>query len=261
VSAATRGAAIEVLADPEAVARRAADTFASAAQEAAAARGAFTVALSGGDAPRPFFAMLARQQFAQKIPWRRVYLYWGDERCVPPDSEQSNYGMANELFIRHVPVPDENVQRMRGEDDHEEAARAYERLLPQPPALAAHSHADLPVLDYVLLGLGPDGHTASLFPHSPALAVEDRLVVVNEGEGTGKRLTVTYPVINAARRVVFLVTGAAKAGIVAEVLEGLRAPDAVPAQAVGPVHGSLTWLLDEAAASELSGRGAVASPG
>jgi len=255
VSAATRGAAIEVLPDPEAVARRAADVLASAAQEAAAARGAFTLALSGGDAPRPLYALLARQLFTQKIPWRRVYLYWSDERCVPPDSEQSNYGMAHELFIRHVPIPDENVQRMRGEDEPEEAARAYERLLSQPPALAAHSQADLPVLDFVHLGLGPDGHTASLFPHSPALAVEDRLVVVNESEGTGKRLTVTYPVINAARRVVFIVTGAAKAGIVAEVLEGLRAPDAVPAQAVGPVHGSLTWLLDEAAASELSGSG------
>ena len=109
------------------------------------------------------------------------------------------------------------------------------------------------VLDFVHLGLGPDGHTASLFPHSPALAVEDRLVVVNEGQGTGKRLTLTYPVLNAARRVLFIVTGAAKAGMVAEVLEGLRAPDAIPAQAVSPVHGSLTWLLDEAAAGELSG--------
>jgi 6-phosphogluconolactonase len=108
----------------------------------------------------------------------------------------------------------------------------------------------------MLLGLGGDGHTASLFPHSPALTVSDRLVVVNEGQGTGKRLTVTYPVINAARRVVFVVTGAAKAGMVAEVLEGLRAPEAVPAQGVAPVHGALTWLLDEAAASELSGRGA-----
>ena len=252
MSAASRGAAIEVLPDPEALARRAADLFASAAQEAAAARGAFTVALSGGHAPRPFYALLARQQFAQKVPWRRVYLYWGDERCVPPDSERSNYGMAHEAFIRHVPIPDGNVQRMRGEDEPEEAARAYERLLSQPPALAAHSQADLPVLDFVVLGLGPDGHTASLFPHSPALAVEDSLVVVNEGEGTGKRLTMTYPVLNAARRAVFIVSGAAKAGIVAEVLEGLRAPDAVPAQAVGPVHGSLTWLLDEAAASQLS---------
>ena len=246
---------VEVVGDAAAVAARGADLFALLAQEAAAARGAFAAALSGGETPRALYRLLARQQFAQKIPWRRVHLYWGDERCVPPDSERSNYGMAHEAFIRHVPIPAENVYRMRGEDDPDEAARAYERLLLQPPALAAHSQADLPVIDFVLLGLGGDGHTASLFPHSPALAVEDRLVVANEGEGTGKRLTVTYPVLNAARRVVFVVTGAAKAGMVAEVLEGLRAPDAVPAQAVAPVHGGLTWLLDEAAAGELSGRG------
>ena len=244
---------IEILPDVAALAERGADLFALAAQEAAAARGAFTVALSGGHAPRPLYALLARQQFAQKIPWRRVHLYWGDERCVPPDDQQSNYGMAYEAFIRHVPIPPENVRRMRGEDEPEEAARAYERLLSQPPALAASSQADLPVLDFVLLGLGPDGHTASLFPHSPALAEEGRLVVVNEGQGTGKRLTVTYPVLNAARRVVFLVGGAEKAGMVAEVLEGLRAPEAVPSQAVSPVHGTITWLLDEAAAGELSG--------
>ena len=247
--------AIEVLPDVAAVALRGADLFALAAQEAAAARPAFTAALSGGHAPRPLYALLARQQFTQKIPWRRVHLYWGDERCVPPESKDSNYGMARDAFISRVPIPDDNVHRMRGEDDPDEAAASYERLLSQPPALPSTSKADLPVIDFVFLGIGPDGHTASLFPHSPALAVEDRLVVVNEGEGTGKRLTVTYPVINAARHVLFVVTGAAKAGIVAEVIEGLRAPEAVPAQGVAPVHGSVTWLLDEAAASELSGRG------
>ena len=243
---------IEILPDAKALAERGADLFAFAAQEAAAARGTFTVALSGGQTPRPLYALLARQQFAQKIPWRRVHLYWGDERCVPPDDEASNYGLAYETFIRHVPIPAENVRRMRGEDDPEEAARAYERLLSQPPALAASSKAELPVLDFVILGLGPDGHTASLFPHSPALAEEERLAVVNEGQGTGKRLTVTYPVLNAARRVVFVVSGAAKAGMVAEVIEGLRAIEAIPAQAVAPVHGAVVWLLDEAAGSELS---------
>ena len=246
---------IEVVGDAAAVAGRGADLFALLAQEAAAARGAFVVALSGGETPRALYRLLARQQFAQKVPWRRVYLYWGDERCVPPDDERSNYRMAHEAFIRHVPIPAENVHRMRGEDDPDEAARAYERLLSQPPARAASSQADLPVIDLLFLGLGADGHTASLFPHSPALAVEDRLVMPNEGQGTGQRLTVTYPVINAARRIVFVVSGEDKAGMVAEVLEGLRVPDAVPAQAVSPVHGSVTWLLDEAAASGLSGRG------
>ena len=249
------GVSIEVVGDATALAARGADLFALLAQEAAAARGAFVAALSGGETPRALYTLLARQQFAQKVPWRRVHLYWGDERCVPPDDERSNYRMAHEAFIRHVPSPAENVVRMRGEDEPDDAARAYERLLSQPPARARSSTADLPVIDLLFLGLGSDGHTASLFPHSPALAVEDRLVVPNHGEGTGRRLTVTYPVINAARRVVFVVSGAAKAGMVAEVLEGLRAPDAVPAQAVAPVHGTVTWLLDEAAASELSPRG------
>ncbi|HMK92358.1 MAG TPA: 6-phosphogluconolactonase [Thermoleophilia bacterium] len=245
---------IEVVGDAAAVAARGADLFALLAQEAAAARGAFTAALSGGETPRALYRLLARQQFAQKVPWRRVHLYWGDERCVPPDDERSNYRMAHDAFIRHVPIPPDNVHRMRGEDDPDEAARAYERLLSQPPARAASSAADLPVIDLLFLGLGADGHTASLFPHSPALAVEDRLVMPNEGQGTGQRLTVTYPVINAARRVVFVVSGEGKAGMVAEVLEGLRVPDAVPAQGVAPVHGSVTWLLDESAAGGLGGR-------
>ena len=242
---------VEVLKDADAVARRGADLFAATAQEATAARGAFTVALSGGETPGAMYRILAHQVFTQKIPWRRVHLYWGDERCVPPDSERSNYRLADESFIRHVPIPPDNVHRMRGEDDPDQAARAYEKLLLTPPARPAHSPASLPVLDLVLLGLGADGHTASLFPHSPALTVEDRLVVPNEAEGTGARLTLTVPVINAARHVVFVVTGAAKAGMVAAVLEGPRRPPAIPAQLVAPAKGTLIWLLDEAAAAEL----------
>jgi 6-phosphogluconolactonase len=225
--------------------------FARAAQAGAAARGRFAVALSGGETPRALYKLLARQQFSQKVPWRRVHLYWGDERCVPPEHEHSNYGMAWDAFIRHVPIPAENVHRMRGEDPPEEAAQAYDREL---RGLAAQSkpRVDIPVFDLVLLGLGADGHTASLFPHSDALTVEDRFAVATEAPDGSSRLTVTAPVLNAARRVWFLVSGAAKAGMVAEVIEGLRVPRAVPAQGVSPVHGTLTWLLDAAAADELS---------
>ena len=247
---------VEVLKDADAVARRAAELFAAAAQAATAARGAFTVALSGGETPGAMYRILAHQSFTQKVPWRRVHLYWGDERCVPPDSERSNYRQAAESFIRHVPIPPENVHRMRGEDDPAQAALDYEKLLLAPPARAEHSPASLPVLDLVLLGLGADGHTASLFPHSPALTVEDRLVVPNEApseaEVKGPRLTLTVPVINAARHVVFVVTGAAKAGVVAAVLEGPRRPTTIPAQFVAPGKGTLIWLMDEAAAAELS---------
>ena len=242
---------IEILSDGDALAARAADLFAQAAQEAAAARGRFAVALSGGASPQPLYRLLARQQFTQKVPWRRVHLYWGDERCVPPDDAASNYGLAERLFIRHVPVLAENVHRVHGEEGAERAAAAYEQEL---RALAARERpvSELPVFDLVLLGLGADGHTASLFPHSPALEEVERLAVATEAPGGSPRVTVTFPVIGAARRVWFIVGGADKAGMVAEVLEGLRVPKAVPAQAVAPVKGSLSWLLDEAAASELS---------
>ena len=242
---------IEILPDEDALAARAADLFAQAAQEAAAARGRFAAALSGGASPQPLYRRLARQQFTQTVPWRRVHLYWGDERCVPPDDPASNYGAAERLFIRHVPIPPTSVHRVHGEEGAERAADAYEEEL---RALAARERptSELPVFDLVLLGLGSDGHTASLFPHSPELEEVERLAVATVAPDGSPRVTVTYPVIGAARRVWFLVSGAAKAGMVAEVLEGLRVPKAVPAQAVAPVKGTLTWLLDEAAAAELS---------
>ncbi len=243
---------IEVLTDADAVAQRAASLFVLAAQESAVARGAFTVVLSGGSTPRALYAQLARQTVSVKIPWRRVHLYWGDERCVPPEEPASNYGMARETLISKVPIPPENVHRMHGEDEPEAAARAYEQEILTPPARAAAHSADVPVFDLVLLGLGADGHTASLFPHTDAVTEQDRLVVVNLAPDGDSRLTLTLPVIDAARRVFFVVTGGEKAGMVAEVLEGLRMPVAVPAQAVAPSAGVLTWLLDAAAAAELS---------
>lgn len=242
---------IEILKDGDALALRVADLFALAAQDAAAARGRFAVALSGGETPRALYKLLARQQFSQKIPWRRTHLYWGDERCVPADDPRSNYGLARDAFIKHVPIPPDNVHRMCGEDLSEGAAREYDAEL-RRLAAQARPRVDVPVFDLVLLGLGADGHTASLFPHSEALTVEDELCVPATAPDGSPRLTVTAPVLNAARRVWFLVSGASKAGMVAEVIEGLRVPSAVPAQGVAPAHGSLTWFLDEAAAAELS---------
>jgi 6-phosphogluconolactonase len=242
---------IEIHKDGDALALRVADLFALAAQESAAARGRFAVALSGGETPRALYKLLARQQFSQKVPWRRTHLYWGDERCVPPGDSASNYGLAREAFIKHVPIAPENVHRMRGEELPEEAAQEYDAEL-RRLAAQERPRVDVPVFDLVLLGLGGDGHTASLFPHSDALTVEDQFAVATIAPDGTPRLTVTAPVINAARRVWFLVSGADKAGMVAEVIEGLRVPNAVPAQGVAPVHGSLTWFLDDAAASELS---------
>ena len=241
---------IEILPDADALALRAADLLALAAQEAAAARGRFAVALSGGETPRALYRMIARQQFSQKIPWRRVQLYWGDERCVPPDDVASNFGMARDAFLKHVPIGDANVHRVLGEEPPAKAALTYEKELRALAALE-RPKSELPVFDLVLLGLGGDGHIASLFPHSDALEVEERFAVATQAPDGSPRITVTYPVINAARRVWFLVSGAQKAGMVAEVMEGLMVPAAVPAQGVRPVHGQLTWLLDEAAAAEL----------
>jgi 6-phosphogluconolactonase len=242
---------IEILADADTLALRAADLFALAAQEAAAARGRFAVALSGGDTPRALYRLLARQQFSQKVPWRHVQLYWGDERCVPPDDAASNYGMAHEAFIRHVPVPADNVHPVSCAQDAATAAQAYEGTLRDLAALE-RPHSDVPVFDLVLLGLGADGHIASLFPHGDALGVTERWAAPSEAPDGTPRVTITYPVINAARHVWFLVSGAQKAGMVAEVLEGLRAPEAVPAQGVAPATGRLAWLLDAAAAAQLS---------
>lgn len=242
---------IEILPDADALALRAADVFAMAAQAAAAARGRFAAALSGGETPRALYRHLARQQFAQKVPWRRVHLYWGDERCVPPDDPASNYGAAHATFIRHVPIAAENVHRMRGEDDPQAAASAYDEEL-RALARLERPVSDVPVFDLLMLGVGRDGHTASLFPHSPALDEEERLCVATEAPDGSSRLSVTLPVINSARRVVVLAGGAEKAGMVAEVFEGFRLPKAVPAQAIAPVKGQLLWLMDEGAAAELS---------
>jgi len=176
-----------------------------------------------------------------------MHLFWGDDRFVPADDPSSNIRMVREALLDHVPVPAINVHPMPVFfHDPAAAAADYEATL------KSYWRGTWPRLDVMLLGLGADGHTASLFPHGDALTVEDAFCTPATAPDGSPRLTVTAPVINAARRVWFLVSGAAKAGIVAEVIEGLRVPMAVPAQGVAPVHGSLTWFLDEAAAAELS---------
>jgi 6-phosphogluconolactonase len=261
---------IEILADAAALARRAADLFVADVQGAAAARGAATVALTGGESPIDTYKLLGGQDLALRIPWQRVHLYWGDERCVPPDDAQSNFGLAQATMLSRLSLPPGSVHRMRGEDEPEEAARAYERELRAPPfgprssprsvvqspgtarTPALGDGTGLPLFDFVFLGLGPDGHVASLFPHATTLNEAEKLCVHTVAPDGLDRLSLTFPVLNAARRVVFLVNEPDKAGVVAEVLEGLRLPDAVPAQRVHPVLGELTWLLTEAAATELS---------
>ena len=241
--------------DPKEVSTRAAELFVELAGEAVSTSGRFAAALSGGSTPRALYALLATDQFRQRVPWSRVHLFWGDERCVPPDHADSNYRMAREALLAKVPIPTENIHRMPAEQkDHRLAADAYEEALRVFFALQA---GELPRFDLILLGMGEDGHTASLFPGTVALAETERLVVAVYVEKLDThRLTLTVPVINHAAHVVFLVTGKSKAPVLREVLEGERQPQRNPIQLICPVEGKLLLIVDREAARDLSISGA-----
>jgi 6-phosphogluconolactonase len=229
---------------PEKLAGAAARDFAARASKAIDERGRFAVALAGGSTPKATYEELARD-FADKLDWSRVHVFFGDERTVPPEHEDSNYGMARETLLDHVPAG--SVHRMRAELPPEEAAAAYDEEL-----RGFFGPEGLPRFDLILCGLGEDGHTLSLFPETAALEGTDRWVVANpvlKLETT--RLTLTLPVVNAARAVTFLVAGEGKAGAVKEILEGDADPRAYPARLVHPQDGDLTWMLDRAAAEFL----------
>jgi 6-phosphogluconolactonase len=235
---------------PEALARDAAEQFTCLAREAIDSRGRFSVALSGGSTPATLYGLLAEEPCRAQIPWAQVHLFWGDERCVPSDHPDSNYRLANETLISHVPIPPANVYRVRGELEPDLAARAYEKTL-QDFFCGPRTRFDL-----VLLGLGEDGHTASLFPNSDALHERERLVVAVEARYQHRpvhRVTLTLPALNTARQVLFLVTGSAKAGIVQAVLEGPKGR--LPAQQIQPTAGQTVWMLDREAASQLGALG------
>ena len=243
---------IRILPDAGTLARAVADLVAARSADAIGARGRFTLALAGGETPRSAYTLLADGTYTGSVDWTRVDLLWGDERCVPPDHPRSNYRMARLALLTRVPVPPQQVHRIRGEDEPHAAAAAYERLLRD---LLGSSGADGPPErgpDLVLLGIGPDGHTASLFPGLRAVRERVRWVVAERGgPGALWRVTLTPVVLNAAREVAFIVSGAGKAGALREVLEGPLAPDRLPAQAVRPASGRVTWLVDSAAAAAL----------
>ena len=228
----------------------AATEFATLASQAAETDGKFTVALSGGSTPKSLYALLASGSIPN-IPWEKIFIFFGDERFVPPDHPDSNYRMAREtgLFSK---VPEGNVFRVHAEDkDANDAAGAYDQALRKFFGLRP---GEFPRFDLVLLGLGPDGHTASLFPGTAALNEKSSLVVANwVDKFQTYRLTLTLPVLNSAACVMFLVSGADKAGIVREVLENEHAN--LPSQKVRPADGRLVWLLDGAAGSGLSRNG------
>ena len=248
---------IQIYKDGDDLAAHAADFIIQAAQEAVAGRGRFTIALAGGKTPKDTYAALAQPGRAAQVDWNKTYVFFGDERFGRTDGPDSNYGMGRQALLDHVPLPPENIFPMPTESEENEGASAEQYIQTLADFFGVPPHGLPPRLDLILLGLGDDGHTASLFPEAATLPLIDAWVAATP-PGTlpppVDRLTFTFPLINAARHVVFLVSGAAKAGIVQEVLSGDGTREAHPAKGVQPVDGTLTWLLDEAAAGKLNRR-------
>ena len=242
---------LRIFADPQALAEAGAELFRRLADEAVQQRGRFMVALSGGSTPRALFGLIASQPYRDQIDWGRVHAFWSDERAVPPDDGQSNYRMAHESLLERVPIPAAQVHRMPAErtplaDAADEYADEIVRVF---------GSAGTPRFDLVMLGMGDDGHTASLFPETEGLREQHRLVVPNYvPKLDANRMTFTPVLINAAAGVLFLIAGAAKADALHAVLEGPREPRRYPAQLVSPADGALHWYVDEAAGAKLQRR-------
>ncbi len=226
------------------------------ANERIASTGRFSLALSGGSTPKLLYTLLAGPPYSEQIDWTKVLIFFGDERSVPPDHPDSNYRMANEALLSKLKLPAENIYRMHGEDPPEQAAAAYAADLEKAFGL---EHGDgpnpenFPSFDLILLGMGPDGHTASLFPGTAALQERGRPVTANHVPKLDTwRITLTAPTINQASQVWFLVAGQDKETTLARVLEGEFQPQTYPSQLVRPQHGKLVWMLDEAAAGKIS---------
>ncbi|RME07502.1 MAG: 6-phosphogluconolactonase [Anaerolineae bacterium] len=228
---------------PEELAHAAAERFLTLADESTRRRGRFAVALSGGSTPQGMYRKLATIEFAERVPWEHVHLFWSDERHVPRDHPESNYRMAVEALLRYAPIPPENIHPVDTTRPPEQAALEYER------AIRAFFSPELPRFDLILLGMGHDGHTASLFPHTQALHSGERLVVANFVPALESwRVTFTPHLINLGRDVTFLVTGERKARRLRQVLFGPFQPEELPAQLIRPPRGRLCWMVDEAAA-------------
>lgn len=238
---------IRVLEDLPALAEAAAEEIARRAEDAITSRGRFTIALSGGSTPKPAYALLAEDPYRDRIDWRRVHVFWGDDRHVAPDHPDSNFGMAHDALLSKVPLPPDNIHRMRSEKP--DAARAAEEYAWTLRSAFNLDEGQWPRFDVVLMGIGEDAHTASLFPGSDAVRERSQIVIAPWVGSLGTfRITLTLPVFNHAACALFLVSGEGKAEALRNVLEGDLQPDRFPAQAVKPESGDLVWLVDRAAA-------------
>lgn len=233
----------------EAAARIVIDTAAMAIST----KGIFSMALAGGSTPRDTYRLLASEAYLPRLDWKKTTVFWSDERCVPPDHPRSNYRMAQESLLDHVPIPNDQIMRLQGELSPQAAATAYEYILRKYFMGQNNRKNQENALDLVLLGLGTDGHTASLFPSTRALDETKQWVVANEVPGQPEiRLTFTYPFINQAHNIVFLVSGSSKASVLKKVVEGAQIEKShYPARGIQPIDGKLIWLVDADAASSL----------
>lgn len=242
---------ISTYADLAALAEAAARLVLEFGIEALNQRGRFLIALSGGSTPEPLYRLLASETYRDQMVWANSHIFWGDERCVPPDDPGSNYGRARRLLLSHVPVPANQIHRIRGEMKPEEAVAAYRELL----AGFSQDQLNWPRFDLALMGMGADGHTASLFP-GQSTPGEERLAAIHvraDYDGRpAERVSLTPAVFNSARNIVFLVSGWDKAEAVAAVLQGQSDPKRWPAARINPESGRLFWLLDRPAAERLS---------
>ncbi|HEY0795855.1 MAG TPA: 6-phosphogluconolactonase [Acidisarcina sp.] len=243
-----------VFSTPDELIKAAADRLLAKVIAAAEARGVARIAISGGNTPRPMFQLLGSEPYLSRMPWDKLQLFWVDERCVPPDHPDSNYRMTREAMLDRVPLPAAQIFRMEGELDPQQAAANYENLLRQQFNLHP---GQFPTFDAIQLGMGDDGHTASLFPHTDALHEQTRLVVANHvPQKDTWRITLTLPVILAGRDVSFLIQGSDKSEVLKDVLLGAYDPETHPSQLIRPLNGNLIFLLDEGAGAELPTVGA-----
>ena len=239
---------ISIFADREQFSHAAARYIVQVANEALRAHGRFTIALSGGFTPKKPYGLLALEPYRNQVNWAKAEIFWGDERCVPPDDAQSNYHLAYEVMLSKLPIPASHIHRMPADQsDQVAASAAYEQEIQR-----VFGTNGVPSFDLIQLGLGPEAHTASLFPHQASLQETERLIIpVSVPKPPPARLTFTPPLLNAAQHILFLVTGDDKANAVQTVLQGEYQPDEYPAQIVRPAQGEVTWMLDTAAASKL----------
>jgi 6-phosphogluconolactonase len=240
---------IEVLSDLEALSLRAASIFVSASRNSIATKRRFAVAISGGSTPRRLYTLLGSETYRDQVDWQHVHFFWADERCVPKEDEASNFRTAFDTFLSKIALPDKNIHRIKGEEAPDKAARDYEEEIRR-----FFGESERPGFDLIILGVGEDGHTASLFPGSKSLEERVRLAIpVYLGEPSKNRITLTLPVLNNAVQILFLAAGPSKASVLSEILGDGGKRKWFPAGLVRPAHGNMTWLIDQEAARKLGG--------